>query len=305
MSKWKQNKGKANGNAQKGGAVMRPQNGGMISETDKYNERHGKRKVQETMPPVTVQAQPVSAQSVPAYPTLYDEQPKQSVQQPVQQAQPVKEPEAKQPERKPQQEPTWESKVDNCLDQLTRLTSGHHKTLDDHGRRLRKLERWQEKDEAFAKKAAPVIAELQRDKELSDERLEELEEQFWAIWAHHLGVEPAEEPEVKVAEKKLDPKPEIDDVKTVDDLVDMEAASKSAVKSDPVPALESEPATKLEGKPKLIFKYWDFRTRSYGLTADIWAAKQIDDDYDPIWAWYVDDAIDHLMDADEIRKYCP
>ena len=81
MSKWKQNKGKANGNAQKGGAVVRPQNGGMISEADKYNERHGKRKAQETMPPTTVQAQPVSAQSVLAYPTLYDEQPKQSVQQ--------------------------------------------------------------------------------------------------------------------------------------------------------------------------------------------------------------------------------
>ena len=311
-NKWKQNQGKANGNAQKGGAAAagRQQEAGMIPAYPRQADGEKKKKKkavrQEAASPVAVQVSEPVQQSVPVRPTPQGEpvqpvEPQKKATQPK--PQPVQKASAGQPKAQEAQDSPWESKVDDCLAQLTQLTKDHHKTLDDHERRIRKLEQWKEKDGVFAKKVTPVIAELQRDKELSDERMAELENQFWSIWAHHLGLEEAEDP-------MPEPEPE----------PNSESVPEPELKSepDPKPAPEvSEPAvvpvsacvtsdSTCKNGPVLIYKYrfWIGEDSYYGLTSDYWAAVQASNgNFWAVWAWYKDDEIDHIMSGEEIHKY--
>ena len=58
--------------------------------------------------------------------------------------------------------------------------------------------------------------------------------------------------------------------------------------------------------PGRAYKYWDYKTKTYGLKSDLWAAKQAGNgEYTPIWVWYVDGNIDHILDKEEIKKYTP
>lgn len=85
-------------------------------------------------------------------------------------------------------------------------------------------------------------------------------------------------------------------------------------KPEPKPEPETEP--KIEIRPVggacckngagYAFKFWQAATRTWGLTSDIWAAKQLSNGvYDPIWVYYVDGNIDHILSGDEIRKFVP
>ncbi len=93
-------------------------------------------------------------------------------------------------------------------------------------------------------------------------------------------------------------------------------------KPGPEPEPKSEPAPEpaktenTEAKPisgacyrngaGYAFKFWQAATRTWGLTSDVWAAKQISNGvYDPIWVWYEDGQIDHILSDDEIKKFVP
>ena len=93
-------------------------------------------------------------------------------------------------------------------------------------------------------------------------------------------------------------------------------------KSGPEPEPKSEPAPEpaktenTEAKPisgacyrngvGYAFKFWQAATRTWGLTSDVWAAKQISNGvYDPIWVWYENGQIDHILSDDEIIKFVP
>ena len=93
-------------------------------------------------------------------------------------------------------------------------------------------------------------------------------------------------------------------------------------KSGPEPEPKSEPAPEpaktenTEAKPisgacyrngaGYAFKFWQAATRTWGLTSDVWAAKQISNGvYDPIWVWYENGQIDHILSDDEIKKFVP
>ena len=54
------------------------------------------------------------------------------------------------------------------------------------------------------------------------------------------------------------------------------------------------------------YKYWDSDTRTWGITPDYWAARQIGGDiWSVIWVWYSDGVIDHLLSAEEVHRYLP
>lgn len=58
--------------------------------------------------------------------------------------------------------------------------------------------------------------------------------------------------------------------------------------------------------PGKAYKYWDFEKRLWLLTADFWAARQAGGDlWDPIWVWYENGVIHHVMDKREIQRYLP
>ncbi len=86
------------------------------------------------------------------------------------------------------------------------------------------------------------------------------------------------------------------------------STSKSAAASQTQEAecKDARVASWVKNGPGYAYRYWDATTRTYGLTRDIWAAKQISNGlYDPIWVLYRDGEIDHLLDKDEIKKYAP
>ena len=94
------------------------------------------------------------------------------------------------------------------------------------------------------------------------------------------------------------------------------AKTKSAAKSTSKSAAASQTqeteckdarvASGVKNGPGYAYRYWDATTRTYGLTRDIWAAKQISNGlYDPVWVLYREGEIDHLLDKDEIKKYAP
>ena len=80
-------------------------------------------------------------------------------------------------------------------------------------------------------------------------------------------------------------------------------APKAASKAKPTP----KPAPKLviEG-PGMAYKYWNYKTRTWSITTNIWVAKQLGIDlWEPIWCWYESGNIDHLLTEEETKLYLP
>ncbi len=80
-------------------------------------------------------------------------------------------------------------------------------------------------------------------------------------------------------------------------------APKAASKAKPTP----KPAPKLviEG-PGMAYKYWNYKTRTWSITTNIWVAKQLGIDlWEPIWCWYENGDIDHLLTDEESKLYLP
>ncbi len=82
----------------------------------------------------------------------------------------------------------------------------------------------------------------------------------------------------------------------------------TASKTNPEPETEEssgKPCNRVaKSGPGYAFRYWDYKNKSYGLTSDIWKAKQ-KGSYAPIWVWYDDGQIDHILSNDELDEYVP
>ncbi|MBP5648296.1 hypothetical protein J6X04_03385 [Candidatus Saccharibacteria bacterium] len=75
---------------------------------------------------------------------------------------------------------------------------------------------------------------------------------------------------------------------------------------EPEPEIRSISGACYKNGAGYAFKFWQAETRTWGLTSDIWAAKQLSNGvYTPIWVWYVKGKIDHILSNDEIKKYAP
>ncbi len=82
----------------------------------------------------------------------------------------------------------------------------------------------------------------------------------------------------------------------------------SKAATSPAPAITnpaSQPVAPRNG-PGYAYKYWDYKTHTWGLKADLWAAKQASNGmYVIVWAWYDNDVIHHLLSDEEIKQYTP
>ena len=87
--------------------------------------------------------------------------------------------------------------------------------------------------------------------------------------------------------------------------VDSMVSSKPEKADEPKVTVSSSSVAAGYTGPGRAYKYWDYKTRTYGMTSRVFAAKQIDPGYDPVYVWYDKGQIDHILNEDEIRKYVP
>ena len=90
-------------------------------------------------------------------------------------------------------------------------------------------------------------------------------------------------------------------------------STKFAPSPDDIPAPNNiKPEKEREVKPNNSngigygYRYWNGHERTWGLTQDIWKAKQISNGvYTPVWVWYEGGQIDHICSPEEVTKYAP
>lgn len=93
-----------------------------------------------------------------------------------------------------------------------------------------------------------------------------------------------------------------------------EPQNESAPQPEPKPQAEqSEPkalpaVVKGTGKngPGMGYTYWDWQTKTWGITSDVWVAEQLSNgNWKGIWVWYKNGVIDHELSREELAKYTP
>ena len=88
-----------------------------------------------------------------------------------------------------------------------------------------------------------------------------------------------------------------------------EAEAKAEAEAEAKAKAEAEAAKRTfsdTGRPDRAYRYWSIKDRTWLITSDFWTAKQFGGDtWQPIWAWYIDGKIDHILSQDEADKYLP
>lgn len=114
--------------------------------------------------------------------------------------------------------------------------------------------------------------------------------------AERMKAKPKSESETKPVEKpKAEAKPE-----------PKKSEPKSDKPKEPVCVATSCCDSSAFNGPGKAYRYWDYQSRSYLLTTSIWRANQAGNgEWDVIWVWYKDGEIHHVLDNEELRKYCP
>lgn len=83
------------------------------------------------------------------------------------------------------------------------------------------------------------------------------------------------------------------------------ATSPAPAITNPAPQPVAQSGAPRNG-PGYAYKYWDHKTRTWGLKADLWAAKQASNGmYTIVWVWYDNDVIHHFLSDEEIKQYTP
>lgn len=81
-------------------------------------------------------------------------------------------------------------------------------------------------------------------------------------------------------------------------------SSESSVPSAQTQALPA-PAKKSDDRRIVpAYYYWNFKTRSYGSKLDLWAAKQLDPEYEKRYVWLYPDGGYELLTQEEVEKFC-
>lgn len=165
------------------------------------------------------------------------------------------------------------------------------------------------KVEAKAKKSSRLtnaeLAEMTRKLALAvrdcQDSLDEAED---AIIDHEVRIRDLE---VEVfGESKAKPKPVKKPEPTPEPIPEPEPEPTPEPTPEPKPEIRSISGACYKNGAGYAFKFWQAETRTWGLTSDIWAAKQLSNGvYTPIWVWYVKGKIDHILSNDEIKKYAP
>jgi len=182
-----------------------------------------------------------------------------------------------------------------------------------------------------------VYASLDDDEgySVNNETAESLRQDAEDIYAAIRDADIGHQEEVKKAKaeaKKLEAKAEAIEAEEAAEAA--EEAAEEAAKPAPAPAPKAEPAPAAKPTPKpastpkatpkatkptpkpapklvvegpgMAYKYWNYKTRTWSITTNIWAAKQLGIDlWEPIWVWYENGDIDHLLTDEETKLYLP
>ena len=181
---------------------------------------------------------------------------------------------------------------------------------------------------------APAV-DADEDYAVNNETAESLRRDAEGIYAAIRDADIDHQEEVKKAKaeaKKLEAKAEAIEAEEAAEAA--EEAAEEAAKPAPAPAPKAEPAPAAKPTPKpastpkatpkatkptpkpapklvvegpgMAYKYWNYKTRTWSITTNIWAAKQLGIDlWEPIWVWYEDGGIDHLLTEEESKLYLP
>ena len=124
--------------------------------------------------------------------------------------------------------------------------------------------------------------------------------------------EPAKQEPKKQEPKKQEPKPKQEPVKQ--EPKKQEPAKpepkKPEPKQEPVPAVQPvvQPVSVMDAfmhpdGPGKAYCYYDFDDCGYHLISDIWAVQMLSSRWMPVWVYYKNGKIDHVLTKDEIKKY--
>ena len=60
-------------------------------------------------------------------------------------------------------------------------------------------------------------------------------------------------------------------------------------------------------KPRVgkAYKWWDYDTATWNITADVWSANQLSDKWEVVYVWYRNGDIERLLNKEEMEKHCP
>ena len=168
------------------------------------------------------------------------------------------------------------------------------KVLDDHEKRLSDLEKHC-LNEAVKKAADPAPAATAAKKAAADPA---------PAASAKKAADPVSAPAAPAAKKTASAPAATAAKKAAAD----PAPAASAVKKveEDVKYLNEAGVNKCFNGPGLAYKYWIPKLKMWGIKVDLWAAKRAGNGvYEPVWVWFVDGAIDHILDAEEVRQYAP
>ncbi|MBQ8985021.1 hypothetical protein IJ076_00465 [Candidatus Saccharibacteria bacterium] len=126
------------------------------------------------------------------------------------------------------------------------------------------------------------------------------------------AVKPKKQEPAKQEPAKKEPKPKQEPVKQ--EPKKQEPAKpepkKPEPKQEPVPAVQPvvQPVSVMDAfmhpdGPGKAYCYYDFDDCGYHLISDIWAVQMLSSRWMPVWVYYKDGRIDHVLTKDEIKKY--
>ena len=97
------------------------------------------------------------------------------------------------------------------------------------------------------------------------------------------------------------------EMKKSEETVETEAKKEVKQSEESEAKTTKELDTKVLNGPGHAYKYYQAKTKTYGLTHDALKARLLAEKsnmaYDIVWAWYTDGVIDHILSQDEIQKY--
>lgn len=162
-----------------------------------------------------------------------------------------------------------------------------------------------------SKEKAPEPVDDELDA-LSSEELEQMAKQMQEQAERAQAKLEAAKAKISMMRKKADEKAAAEAAAKAKAEAAEAAKAKAEAEAEAKAKAEAEAKTKVvrtfsdAGHPDRAYRYWSIKDRTWLITSDFWTAKQFGGDtWQPIWAWYIDGKIDHVLSQEEADTYLP
>ena len=151
--------------------------------------------------------------------------------------------------------------------------------------------------------AKKIRAEIDRGTKSFETKLKKANDQLAEIEAKAEAIEKAEtEAKAKAeAEEKARKEAEEKAKAEAEAREKAEAEAKAKTKADLLASINKA------DKPRVgkAYKWWDYDTATWNITADVWSANQLSDKWEVVYVWYRNGDIERLLNKEEMEKHCP